>query len=81
MFAELAILFTGMFEPFDEAVLVDVLDGTGTEARIKKWLVSSSFTPTDSTNFNCKKGVEKEDYRKYILFNVNLPCSVIICED
>ena len=55
MFAELAILFTGMFEPFDEAVLVNVLDGTGTEARIKKWLVRSSFAPTNSTNFNYKK--------------------------
>jgi hypothetical protein len=55
MFTKFTVTFFGVFEPFDEAILMNVFDGTGTEARIEEGLVDSSFTPTNSTNFRIYK--------------------------
>lgn len=61
MFAKLAILFAGMFQPFNEAILMNVLDRPGTETRIKEGLVSCTLAPTNSTNFifRERRGLER----------------------
>ena len=47
-----------MLEPLDEAVLVDVFDGAGAEARVEEGLVDGPFAPTNSTNFRtCKQDI------------------------
>lgn len=49
--AHLAFLFAGHSEPGQEAIIVHIFDGSTAFARVKKWSITLSFTPTNPANY------------------------------